>query len=64
MANIIQGEKEYIDAFFRLTLKPSGAADVMPMLLSLTPEQRQDFVDLADSNHVLVRAFEVMNRVA
>src|SRR5690348_15181391 len=64
MANIIQGEKEYIDAFFRLTLKPSGAADVMPMLLSLTPEQRQDFVDLADSNHVLVRAFEVINRVA
>ncbi|HEX5433162.1 MAG TPA: hypothetical protein VFY05_02900 [Candidatus Angelobacter sp.] len=64
MADTIQGEKEYIDAFFRLTLKPSGAAEVISMLASLTPAQRQDFIDLADSNHVVVRAFEVINRVA
>jgi hypothetical protein len=64
MANVIQAEKEYIDAFFRLTLKPTSAADVFSLLHSLTPQQRQDFVELADSNHVLVRAFEVINRVA
>lgn len=64
MANIIQGENEYIDALFRLTLKPTGAADVFPLLTSLTPEQRKDFEDLADSNHVVVRVFEVINRVA
>ena len=34
------------------------------MLNSLTPQQRQDFVELADSNHVVIRAFEVINRVA
>jgi hypothetical protein len=64
MANIIQGEKEYIDAFLKLTLRPTSAADVFPLLTSLTPEQRQDFADLADSNHVLVRVLEVINRIA
>ena len=64
MAKLIQAEKEYIDAFFRLTLKPASAAEVITMLASFTPEQRQDFVDLADSNHVVVRSFEVINRVA
>jgi len=64
MADVIQGEKQYIDAFFKLTLKPAAAADVFPLLTSLTQQQRQDFVDLADSNHVLIRAFEVINRVA
>jgi len=64
MATAIQNEQQYIDAFLKLTLKPTSAADVFPLLTSLTPEQRQDFVDLADSNHVVVRAFEVINRIA
>src|SRR5262245_5544466 len=64
MANVIEGEKQYIDALFKLTLRPSAAADVLSLLTSLTPAQRQDFVDLADSNHAVVRAFEVINRVA
>lgn len=64
MAEIIQGEKQYIDAFFKLTLKPHSAADLFPLLSSLNAQQRQDFVDLADSNHVVVRAFEVINRIA
>ena len=64
MATAIQGEKQYIDAFLRLTLKPTTAADQFPLLTSLNAEQRQDFVDLADSNHVVVRAFEVINRIA
>src|SRR6185312_15049758 len=64
MATAIQNENQYIDAFLKLTLRPTSAADVFPLLSSLTPEQRQDFVDLADSNHVVIRAFEVINRVA
>lgn len=64
MADTIQGEKQYIDAFLKLTLRPSAAADLFPLLNLLTPPQRRDFVDLADSNHVLIRAFEVINRVA
>jgi hypothetical protein len=64
MATAIQNENQYIDAFLKLTLRPTSAADVFPLLISLTPEQRQDFIDLADSNHVVIRAFEVINRVA
>ena len=64
MAQAIESEKQYLDALFKLTLRPAAAADVLTLLASLTPEQRQDFVELADSNHVVVRAFEVINRVA
>lgn len=64
MATAIQNENQYIDAFLKLTLKPTTAADVFPLLTSLDPQQRQDFYELADSNHVVVRAFEVINRVA
>jgi hypothetical protein len=64
MATAIQNENQYIDAFLKLTLRPTSAADVFPLLMSLTPQQRQDFLELADSNHVVVRAFEVINRVA
>src|SRR5215470_13784420 len=64
MATAIQNEDQYIDAFLKLTLKPTAAADVVPLLSSLTPEQRQDFLELADSNHVVIRAFEVINRIA
>ncbi|HEY6251090.1 MAG TPA: hypothetical protein VI685_14100 [Candidatus Angelobacter sp.] len=64
MADVIESEKQYIDAFFKLTLRPSAASDLFPLLNSFTPEQRRDFVDLADCNHVLIRAFEVINRIA
>lgn len=64
MATAIQNENQYIDAFLKLTLRPMSAADVFPLLNSLTEEQRKDFVELADSNHVVIRAFEVINRVA
>jgi hypothetical protein len=64
MANVIEGEKQYIDAFFKLTLRPAAAADVFPLFAALSPHQRQDVVELADSNHVIIRVFEVINRVA
>jgi len=64
MAKAVAAEKQYIDAFLKLTLRPASAADVFPLLTSLTPDQRREFVDLANSNHVIIRAFEVINRVA
>src|SRR5215468_5189836 len=64
MAKVIDGETQYIDAFFKLTLRPTAAADVFPLIASLNPRQRQDVVELADSNHVVIRVFEVINRVA
>ena len=64
MANVVPGEEQYIDAFFKLTLRPSAATDLVPLLNSLDPQQREDFTSLADSNHVVIRVFEVINRVA
>src|SRR6266404_6513762 len=64
MATAIQNETQYIDAFLKLTLRPTSSADVFPLLHSLTEHQRRDFVELAGSNHVVIRAFEVINRVA
>ena len=64
MAKALEAEKQYIDAFLKLTLRPTSAADIFPLLTSLTAEQRRDFEDLANSNHVVVRTFEVINRVA
>ena len=64
MATVIDGETQYIDAFFKLTLRPTAAADAFPLFASLNPKQRQDVVELADSNHVVIRVFEVINRVA
>ncbi len=64
MASVIQREQQYIDAFSKLTLRAAAAADVFPAIAALTPKQRADFHELADSNHVTVRAFEVLNRVA
>ncbi|HLY99283.1 MAG TPA: hypothetical protein VKT33_09485 [Candidatus Angelobacter sp.] len=64
MATPIQGEAQYIDALSRLTLRPLAATEVFPRLARLTNQQKKDFTDLADSNHVTIRAFEVINRVA
>jgi hypothetical protein len=64
MAKAVEAEKKFIDAFLKLTLRPTSAPDIFPLLTSLTPEQRREFADLANSNHVIVRAFEVINRVA
>jgi len=63
-AKIVEGEQQYIDAFFKLTLRPTAACDLLPVLHSLNPQERQDFSGLAESNHVVIRVFEVINRVA
>jgi hypothetical protein len=64
MAAPIANERKYLDSFFKLTLRPAAAADLTSWLDSFTEKQRQDFVELADSNHVVVRAFENINRLA
>ena len=64
MANVVPGEEQYIDAFFKLTLRPQAATDLFSLLNSLSPQQREDFTSLADSNHVVIRVFEVINRIA
>jgi len=39
MATAIQNENQYIDAFLKLTLRPTSASDLFPLLSSLTPQQ-------------------------
>jgi hypothetical protein len=55
MATAIQNEQQYIDAFLKLTLKPTSAADVFPLLTALTPQQRQDFVELHWKKKIALR---------
>jgi hypothetical protein len=63
MANVIPNEQQCIDALLRLTLKPQDAEAVVPLLSSFTLTQRGAFADLADSNHVIFRAFEAVRKL-
>lgn len=49
-------EAEYMDALFSLTLSPARGADAMSLVASLTPAARAEFLLLADSHHVTIRA--------
>lgn len=64
MALPLKREDEYIDALFQLTLNPTGADRAYDLLASLTPQERADFVSLADSHHVVVRGLNVVRDYA
>lgn len=64
MAFPIVNERKYLDAFFKLTLRPASAAEMALWLDLLTLRQRNDFIELADSNHVVIRVFETINGLA
>lgn len=64
MATPLKREDEYIDALFQLTLNPAGAGSAYELVASLTPEERADFVALADSHHVVVRGLNVVRDFA
>lgn len=49
-----------LDALSRLTLDPRGADSAVQYVASLNNEQRDALVSLADSNHVVMRAFQVV----
>ncbi len=58
MATAVANEREHITALSQLTLNPSASAEAIRHIAALTPAQRDELVSLADSNHVVVRAFQ------
>jgi hypothetical protein len=48
----------------QLTLNPTAAESAAQYVADLTDEQRMALVSLADSNHVVVRAFQVVEQMA
>jgi hypothetical protein len=53
-----------LDALSRLTLYPQNAQAAVSYVAALSNEQRDALVSLADSNHVIVRAFQVVAQQA
>jgi len=49
-----------LDALSRLTLDPEHSQTALTYIASLTNEKREALVSLADSNHVVMRAFAVV----
>ena len=60
MASTVNREAEYLDALFTLTLNPVQAGPALDLVASLTPQERSNFLSLADSHHVIVRALNTV----
>ena len=58
MATPASNEREHIQALSQLTLNPSASAEAIRHLAALTPAERDEVASLADSNHVIIRAFQ------
>jgi hypothetical protein len=56
MTELQSREKQNIHALLLLTLNPSRAEEVVPHLASLNQTEREEFLKLADSHHVILRA--------
>ena len=56
--------QEYIHALSLLTLNPDQAEQSVRYVAGLSPEEREQFLSLADSNHVVLRALEPLHRAA
>ena len=60
MASELSREAEYLNALFVLTLNPVQAGRASDLVASLTPQERADFLSLADSHHVIVRGLSTV----
>jgi hypothetical protein len=56
LATKITGEEEHVQALLILTLSAQDAAGALTHVASLDAAQRAEFLELADSHHVVVRA--------
>jgi hypothetical protein len=61
---MVPHERVHIHALSILTLSPAQAGEALQHVFTLTPEERQEFVALADSNHVVMRALEPLRKAA
>ena len=60
MASKLNREAEYLNALFTLTLNPIQGARAVDLVASLTPQERAEFLSLADSHHVIVRGLNIV----
>jgi len=60
VASSVNREAEYLDALFSLTLNPLQADEAVALIASLNPQERADFLSLADSHHVIVRGLNTV----
>lgn len=58
MATAVANERAYIQALSELTLNPSASAEAVRQVAALSPAERDEFVSLADSNHVVIRGLQ------
>ncbi len=61
---MVPHEREHIHALSILTLTPNQSAEAVRYVASLSAEEREQFVALADSNHVVLRALEPLQKMA
>ncbi len=61
---MVPHEREYIHALSQLTLDPRRAEEAVRYIADLSPEERETFISLADSNHVVLRALDPVRRIA
>ncbi|MFB3813332.1 MAG: hypothetical protein ACE14L_04405 [Terriglobales bacterium] len=64
MASAVPCEKEHLDALSLLTIAPANAAGAVAHIAGLDAQQRSDFLELADSNHVVVRSLLSLQELA
>lgn len=60
MASSLNREAEYLNALFTLVVNPAQAGRAVDMAGVLTPVERAEFLSLADSHHVVVRALNTV----
>lgn len=58
MASALPREKEYVHLLLSLTLDPADAGAAIQQVAALRPAERDELHALADSHHVIIRAFE------
>ena len=61
---MVPHEREHIHALSQLTLNPTRCDEAVRHVANLSPEQREEFVSLADANHVVLRSLEPVRRTA
>ena len=61
---MVPHERESIHILSMLTLNPSDAGEAVHYVAGLNAEEREKFVSLADSNHVVLRALEPLEKAA
>jgi len=56
--------EKYLEALASLTLRPERSMDALSYVSGLSEEQRSKFVAIANSNHVVVRAFRALRQLS